>query len=153
MSTAKLDGRYDAIREEAYAANVEIPRLGLAILTWGNASAFDPDMGCFAIKPSGLGYGELDPSSMVVVDLEGRVVDGTLRPSSDTKTHLVLYRSFTGIRGICHSHSAYAVAWAQARRSIPCLGTTHADQTAGPIPCTAMITGRGPRPRLRTGHR
>jgi len=135
-----MSGKYDAIREEAFAANLEIPRLGLAILTWGNASAFDPDLGCFAIKPSGLEYGELTPLSMVVVDLEGRVVEGALRPSSDTKTHIVLYRAFEGIRGICHSHSTHAVAWAQARRSIPCLGTTHADQTAFPIPCTAMIS-------------
>jgi L-ribulose-5-phosphate 4-epimerase len=131
--------KYDELREEACAANLEIARLGLAILTWGNASAFDPAEGVFAIKPSGLEYSELRPESMVVVDLEGKVVEGKLRPSSDTKTHLVLYRSFEGVRGICHSHSTHAVAWAQARRSIPCLGTTHADQTAGEVPCTAMI--------------
>jgi L-ribulose-5-phosphate 4-epimerase len=128
-----------ALREEAFEANREIARLGLAILTWGNASAFDPDSGLIAIKPSGLGYAELRPDSMVVLDLDGRIVEGSLRPSSDTKTHLVLYRSFKGIRGVCHSHSAHAVAWAQARRPIPCLGTTHADQTAGPIPCTPVI--------------
>jgi L-ribulose-5-phosphate 4-epimerase len=132
--------KYDALREEALAANLEIARLELAILTWGNASAFDPAAGVFAIKPSGLEYSELGPESMVVVDLEGKVVEGRLRPSSDTKTHLVLYRSFEGIRGVCHSHSPHAVAWAQARRGIPCLGTTHADQTAGEIPCTAMIS-------------
>jgi L-ribulose-5-phosphate 4-epimerase len=131
--------KYDALREEACAANLEIAKLSLAILTWGNASAFDPSGGVFAIKPSGLEYSELGPESMVVVDLEGKVVEGKLRPSSDTKTHLVLYRSFEGIRGVCHSHSTHAVAWAQARKSIPCLGTTHADQTAGEIPCTAMI--------------
>jgi L-ribulose-5-phosphate 4-epimerase len=131
--------KFDALREEALAANLEIARLELAILTWGNASAFDPAAGVFAIKPSGLEYSELGPESMVVVDLEGKVVEGELRPSSDTKTHLVLYRSFEGIRGICHSHSTHAVAWAQARRGIPCLGTTHADQTAGEVPCTAMI--------------
>jgi L-ribulose-5-phosphate 4-epimerase len=136
----KLGGRYAAIREEACAANLEIPKLSLAILTWGNVSAFEPGLGVFAIKPSGLEYSELTPESMVVVDLEGKVVEGALRPSSDTKTHLVLYRSFEGIRGICHTHSAHAVAWAQARRSIPCLGTTHADQTAGEIPCTDMIS-------------
>lgn len=132
-------GRYDGLREEAFLANVEVDRLRLAILTWGNASAFDPSLGVFAIKPSGLEYGELSPGSMVVVDLEGRVVEGELRPSSDTKTHLVLYRRFDGVRGVCHSHSPHAVAWAQARRSIPCLGTTHADLTAGEIPCTPMI--------------
>ena len=130
---------FSALREEALAANLEIAELKLAILTWGNASAFDPAAGVFAIKPSGLEYSELSPESMVVVDLEGRVVEGSLRPSSDTKTHLVLYRSFEGVRGVCHSHSTYAVAWAQARRGIPCLGTTHADQTAGEIPCTPMI--------------
>ncbi len=136
----KFDGRYAALREEACAANLEIARLELAILTWGNASAFDPSLGAFAIKPSGLEYSELGPDSMVVVDLDGRVVEGSLRPSSDTKTHLVLYRAFEGVRGVCHSHSAHAVAWAQARRGIPCLGTTHADQTAGEVPCTAMIS-------------
>jgi L-ribulose-5-phosphate 4-epimerase len=132
-------GKYDALREEACAANLEIAKLQLAILTWGNASAFDPAAGAFAIKPSGLEYSELGPGDMVVVDLEGRVIEGALKPSSDTKTHLVLYRNFEGIRGVCHSHSTHAVAWAQARRSIPCLGTTHADQTAGEVPCTAMI--------------
>jgi len=133
-------GKYDALREEALAANLEISKLALAILTWGNASAFDPAAGVFAIKPSGLEYSQLRPESMVIVDLDGRVVEGTLRPSSDTKTHLVLYRAFQGIRGICHSHSVHAVAWAQARRGIPCLGTTHADQTAGEVPCTSMIS-------------
>jgi L-ribulose-5-phosphate 4-epimerase len=135
-------GRYAALREEALEANLEIPRLSLAILTWGNASAFDPAAGVFAIKPSGLEYSKLTPANMVVVDLGGKVVEGSLRPSSDTKTHLVLYRSFAGIRGVCHSHSPHAVAWAQARRPIPCLGTTHADQTAGEIPCTGMISAQ-----------
>jgi L-ribulose-5-phosphate 4-epimerase len=133
-------GKYDALREEALAANLEIPKFKLAILTWGNVSAFDPQAGVFAIKPSGLDYDEMKADDMVVVDLEGKVVEGKLRPSSDTKTHLVLYKEFEGIRGICHTHSPHAVAWAQARRSIPCLGTTHADQTAGEIPCTGMIT-------------
>ncbi len=131
--------QYDALREEACAANLEIARLRLAILTWGNASAFDRAAGVFAIKPSGLEYSQLTPESMVVVDLDGKVVAGAMRASSDTKTHLVLYRAFAGIRGVCHSHSPHAVAWAQARRPIPCLGTTHADQTAGEIPCTEMI--------------
>jgi L-ribulose-5-phosphate 4-epimerase len=129
-----------SLREEAFEANREIARLGLAILTWGNASAFDPASGLLAIKPSGLDYGALAPDSMVVLDLDGKIVEGSLRPSSDTKTHLVLYRSFSGIRGVCHSHSPHAVAWAQACRPIPCLGTTHADQTAGPIPCTPFIS-------------
>lgn len=135
-----MSARFDSLREEAWLANREIPRLGLAILTWGNASALDRDAGVFAIKPSGLEYDELKPENMVLVDLDGRVVEGALRPSSDTKTHLVLYRAFSGIRGICHSHSTHAVAWAQARRPIPCLGTTHADQTAESVPCTPMIS-------------
>ncbi|HTX72433.1 MAG TPA: L-ribulose-5-phosphate 4-epimerase AraD [Rectinemataceae bacterium] len=135
-----MSGRFDSLREEAWLANREIPRLGLAILTWGNASALDRDAGVFAIKPSGLEYEELKPGNMVLVDLEGQVVEGNLRPSSDTKTHLVLYRAFAGIRGVCHSHSTHAVAWAQAGRAIPCFGTTHADQTAGPVPCTEMIS-------------
>lgn len=129
-----------SLRKEAFEANREIARLGLSILTWGNASAFDRDSGLMAIKPSGLGYSALGPESMVVLDLAGRVVEGELRPSSDTKTHLVLYRSFAGIRGVCHTHSAHAVAWSQAARAIPCLGTTHADQTAGEIPCTPFIS-------------
>jgi L-ribulose-5-phosphate 4-epimerase len=133
-------GRFGALREEALAANLAIPELGLAILTWGNASAFDPGEGVFAIKPSGVEYRDLRAEDMVVVDLEGRVVEGTGRPSSDTRTHLALYREFGGIRGVCHTHSAHAVAWAQARLDIPCLGTTHADQAAGPVPCTAMIS-------------
>ena len=134
-----MSGKYDALREEALAANLEIPKLGLALFTWGNASAFDPASGVFAIKPSGLEYDRLTPDSMVVVDLDGKVAEGAMRPSSDTKTHAVLYRTFPGIRGICHTHSTYAVAWAQARLPIPCFGTTHADQADGAVPCTAVI--------------
>jgi L-ribulose-5-phosphate 4-epimerase len=140
MSDTTPTARFDALREEAFEANLEIPRLGLAILTWGNASAYDAHAAAFAIKPSGVEYSDLKPRDMVVVDLEGRVIEGRLRPSSDTKTHLVLYASFAGIGGICHSHSPNAVAWAQAQRSIPCLGTTHADLLAGEIPCTALLT-------------
>jgi L-ribulose-5-phosphate 4-epimerase len=131
---------YKTLREEAYEANMEIPRRGLAIYTWGNVSAFDRERGVFAIKPSGVGYDDLSPESMVVVDLEGRTVEGSLRPSSDTKTHLVLYRAFGGIGGVTHTHSTYATAWAQARRSVPILGTTHADFADRPIPCTDYIS-------------
>ena len=134
-----MSSRFDALREEAYLANAAIPVHGLAILTWGNASAYDPAAGVIAIKPSGLEYAELDPAAMVIVDMDGATVEGALRPSSDTKTHLELYRAFKGVRGVCHTHSTYATAWAQARRAIPCLGTTHADQSAISIPCTAMI--------------
>ncbi|MDR3168029.1 MAG: class II aldolase/adducin family protein, partial [Treponema sp.] len=125
---------YKTLREEAFEANREIPRRNLAIYTWGNVSAFDPERGVFAIKPSGVDYEKLSPESMVVVDLEGAPVAGSLRPSSDTETHRALYREFSGIRGITHTHSAHAVAWAQARRPVPVFGTTHADHGAGEIP-------------------
>jgi L-ribulose-5-phosphate 4-epimerase len=130
---------YQTLREEAYEANREIPRQHLAIHTWGNVSAFDAPQGVFAIKPSGVDYDDLTPDSMVIVDLEGRIVAGSLRPSSDTKTHLALYRSFAGIGGITHTHSTYATAWAQARSSVPVFGTTHADFGDRPIPCTDYI--------------
>jgi L-ribulose-5-phosphate 4-epimerase len=119
---------------------MEIPRRNLALYTWGNASAFDPDKGVFAIKPSGVFYDKLKPESMVVVDMEGRVTAGTLHPSSDTETHRVLYRDFPGLRGITHTHSTYAAAWAQARRPVPVFGTTHADHGAEEIPCTDIMS-------------
>jgi L-ribulose-5-phosphate 4-epimerase len=127
------------LRERALAANLEIPRLGLAIYTFGNVSAFDARAGVVAIKPSGVPYDRLGVDDMVVVDLEGRVVEGKLRPSSDTKTHIVLYRSFAGIGGIVHTHSTYATGWAQARAPIPIYGTTHADHLAEDVPCTELM--------------
>ena len=130
---------YKTLREEAYEANLEIKRQNLAIYTWGNASAFDPAKGVFAIKPSGVSYDALTPESMVVVGLDGVIVDGGLKPSSDTKTHQVLYRDFACLRGITHTHSTYAVAWAQAKRPVPVYGTTHADHCAFEIPCTDFI--------------
>jgi L-ribulose-5-phosphate 4-epimerase len=134
---------YKSLKEEACEANREIPRRNLAIYTWGNVSAFDPTHGVFAIKPSGVDYDKLTPSSMVIVDLEGRVVEGSLNPSSDTATHRVLYREFSraglSLRGITHTHSPYAAAWAQARRPVPVFGTTHADYGAEAIPCTEYI--------------
>ncbi|MDR1956260.1 MAG: L-ribulose-5-phosphate 4-epimerase AraD [Treponema sp.] len=130
---------YKTLREEAFEANQEIPRRNLAIYTWGNVSAYDPGKGVFAIKPSGVAYESLCPQDMVLVDLDGTILDGAYRPSSDTPTHRVLYREFSGIRGICHTHSTYAVAWAQARKSVPVLGTTHADHGAQPIPCTEVL--------------
>jgi len=130
---------YKTLREESFEANLEIKRRNLAIYTWGNASAFDPDKGVFAIKPSGVEYDELTPKKMVLVDLDGAVVEGTLKPSSDTKTHQVLYREFA-VRGITHTHSPYAVAWAQAKRPVPVFGTTHADHCAMEIPCTEYIS-------------
>ena len=135
---------YKSLREEAFEANMEIPRRGLAIYTWGNVSAFDPGKGIFAIKPSGVPYEQLKPGMMVVLDLDGAKVDGDLNPSSDTETHRVLYREFAApkktIRGITHTHSPYAVAWSQARRSVPVFGTTHADHGASEIPCTGLLS-------------
>ena len=130
---------YQELKELAWAANQEIPRRGLAIYTFGNVSAFDPALGVLAIKPSGVAYDELTPGDIVVVDLEGRVVEGRLRPSSDTRTHIVLYRQFAGITGIAHTHSTYATGWAQARTPIPIYGTTHADYVAEDVPCTELL--------------
>jgi L-ribulose-5-phosphate 4-epimerase len=131
---------YKTLREESFEANLEIKQRNLAIYTWGNVSAFDPDKGVFAIKPSGVAYEELKPDMIVLVDLDGAVVEGRLKPSSDTKTHQVLYREFKGIRGITHTHSPYAVSWAQAGRPVPIFGTTHADHCAREIPCTEYIS-------------
>ena len=131
---------FESLAEEALRANLEIPALGLAILTWGNASAADPGKGVFAIKPSGLPYAGLSVDSMVVVDYEGRVVEGDLSPSSDTKTHAALYRAWPGIGGVVHTHSTHAVAWAQACAAVPVLGTTHADHSSKPVPCTSYLS-------------
>jgi len=135
-----MPSTYGELKEEAWRANMEIPRRGLAIYTFGNVSAFDAGRAVFAIKPSGVAYDDLKAADMVVVDLEARVVEGTLRPSSDTKTHAALYRVFSGIGGIVHTHSTYATAWAQACLPIPIYGTTHADHLAEDVPCTAVMT-------------
>lgn len=135
MATAK----YSSLKETVYAANMEIPERGLAIYTWGNASGVDPAAGVFAIKPSGVPYAQLSPKDMVILDLEGKAVEGKLRPSSDSPTHAALYRDFPGLGGIVHTHSPHACAWAQARRPIPIYGTTHADHLAADIPCTPLI--------------
>ena len=133
---------YKTLREEAFEANMEIPRRNLAIYTWGNVSAFDSAKGVFAIKPSGLPYDKLTPHSMVVVDLEGAVINGQFKPSSDTETHRILYREFAGagIGGITHTHSTYATGWAQACCSVPVFGTTHADHSVEDIPCTEFLS-------------
>jgi L-ribulose-5-phosphate 4-epimerase len=136
---------YKTLREEAWEANLEIPRRNLAIYTWGNVSALDRERGVFAIKPSGVAYDDLTPESMVIVDMDGAVADGSLRPSSDTETHRVLYRDFPDAGGVTHTHSPYAVAWAQARRTVPVFGTTHADHGAEVIPCTAMMDAEAAR--------
>lgn len=130
---------YKKLKEKCYRANIELPRLGLVIYTFGNVSAIDRRHGVFAIKPSGVDYAKMSADDMVVVDLDGNVVDGDLRPSSDMNTHLVLYREFPRIGGIVHTHSTYAVAWAQSLRPVPIYGTTHADHLACDIPCTELM--------------
>ena len=131
---------YRELKERAWAANQEIPKRGLAIYTFGNVSAFDADRGVIAIKPSGVPYEALTADDLVVLDLAGKVVEGTLRPSSDTPTHLVLYRAWKGIGGIVHTHSTHATGWAQAKLPIPIYGTTHADHLAEDIPCTEVMS-------------
>lgn len=128
------------LKQQVYDANMELQRHGLVVFTWGNVSGIDRAHGVVAIKPSGVSYDELTPESIVLLDLEGKVVEGALRPSSDTPTHLELYRCFDGLGGICHTHSTHATMWAQAQRDIPCLGTTHADHFYGPVPVTAPMT-------------
>jgi len=131
--------QYKSLKDKSWAANIQLSTSGLVIGTFGNVSAFDSSRSVFAIKPSGVPYSQLHPSDMVIVDLENKIVSGTLKPSSDTKTHVVLYQNFKGIGGICHTHSTYASAWAQAMKPIPILGTTHADHIAADIPCTDMM--------------
>ena len=132
--------KYIHIQEEAYEANMQLPILGLVIFTFGNASASDKSMGVFAIKPSGVPYKDLSPDKMVIVDFDGKIVEGNLRPSSDTPTHALLYKHWENIGGIAHTHSTYATAWAQAQRDIPIYGTTHADCNQVNIPCAAPMS-------------
>lgn len=128
------------LKEIVWRANLELVRLNLVTLTWGNVSGLDRKEGLVAIKPSGLAYEEMKVSDIVLVDLEGRRVEGRLNPSSDTPTHLELYKAFTGIGGVAHTHSEHATMFAQAAREIPCLGTTHADVFHGPVPVTRFMT-------------
>lgn len=132
-------GKFDALKEQAYQCNLDLPKYGLVLFTFGNVSAIDRDAGVFAIKPSGVDYDALKPADMVVLNMEGDVVEGKMNPSSDTKTHLVLYKEFPNIGGVVHTHSTYATAWAQAVRSMPIYGTTHADHLHRDIPCTPMM--------------
>src|SRR6266700_6009251 len=125
-----------ALREEVLEANLDLVRTGLVLSTFGNASGVDRKEGLIVIKPSGVDYEAMKPGDLVITDLQGKVMEGTLRPSSDLPTHAALYRAFPSIGGIAHTHSEYATAWAQARRAIPCFGTTHADYFHGPIPLT-----------------
>lgn len=128
------------LKRAVCAANLELPRRGLVAYTWGNVSGIDREKGLVVIKPSGVEYDDLTPEKLVVVDLAGNVVEGARNPSSDTKTHLELYKAFPALGGVVHTHSPYAVAWAQAGRDIPCYGTTHADYFYGPIPCARHLT-------------
>jgi L-ribulose-5-phosphate 4-epimerase len=130
----------DQLKEEVLQANLDLLRNGLVTLTWGNVSGIDRGSGLVVIKPSGVGYEALTRKSMVVVDLQGKAVEGSLRPSSDTPAHICLYNACSSIGGIAHTHSAYATMFAQACREIPCFGTTHADQFHGPVPLTRFLT-------------
>ncbi|GGH85913.1 L-ribulose-5-phosphate 4-epimerase [Pullulanibacillus pueri] len=132
----------EALKEEVLEANLALPKYGLVTFTWGNVSGIDRESGCVVIKPSGVPYEELKIQDLVVVDLEGRTVEGELNPSSDTPTHLVLYRAFPDIGGIVHTHSSWATSWAQASRPIPALGTTQADYFYGSIPCTRPMSAQ-----------
>ncbi len=127
------------LQESVYEANIKLVKHGLVILTWGNVSGIDRDQGIFAIKPSGMDYEAMKPTDMVIVDMDGVVVEGKLKPSSDMPTHLVLYHAFGGVGSIAHTHSRYATAWAQSSGDVPCLGTTHADTYYGPVPCTRPL--------------
>ena len=130
----------EALKEAVWEANLELPARGMVTYTWGNVSGFDREKGLVVIKPSGVAYDALKVQDMVVVDLDGHVVKGSLNPSSDTPTHLVLYRAFKELGGIVHTHSTWATIWAQAGRGIPCFGTTHADYFYGEIPCTRLLS-------------
>jgi len=130
----------EALKEKVFHANLDLVKHGLVIFTWGNVSAIDRESGLVVIKPSGVSYDEMKVEHMVVVDLEGKVVEGNLKPSSDTATHVVLYKAFPGIGGIVHTHSTYATAWSQAGIDLPNIGTTHADYFSQDIPCTRMMT-------------
>ena len=130
----------EELKKKVYEANMELPRRGLVTFTWGNVSGIDREKGLFVIKPSGVEYDELKPEDLVVMDLKGNKVEGDMNPSSDTLTHMILYNEFPSVGGIVHTHSPYAVGWAQAGEDIPCFGTTHADYFYGPVPCARHLT-------------
>ena len=130
----------EELKKKVYEANMLLPKYGLVTFTWGNVSAIDRETGYFVIKPSGVDYEIMKPEDMVVMNLEGNRVEGRYKPSSDTPTHLELYKAFPEIGGIVHTHSSYATSWAQAGRDIPCYGTTHADYIYGPVPCVRCLT-------------
>ena len=142
------------LREEVLEANLELVRRGLVIFTFGNASGFDRTSRLAVIKPSGVPYEQLTPQHLVITDLEGRIIEGTLRPSSDLPTHLALYHAWEGVNGVVHTHSRYATAWAQANMPVPCFGTTHADYFQGPVPVTRTMSRKEIHSEyeLNTGH-
>jgi L-ribulose-5-phosphate 4-epimerase len=131
---------YTELKQIAYEENMKLPKLGLVIYTFGNVSAVDREKSVFAIKPSGVPYEQLRPENMVIVDFDNKIIEGNMRPSSDTKTHAVLYKHWKKIGGIVHTHSTYATAWAQAQRDIPILGTTHADHLTTDVPCAPVMS-------------
>ena len=130
----------EELKQRVYEANMLLPKYGLVTFTWGNVSEIDRESGIFAIKPSGVDYDKLTPEDMVLVDLDGNRVEGRYNPSSDTATHVELYKAYKEIGGVVHTHSSYATSWAQAGRSIPCYGTTHADYFYGEIPCLRCLS-------------
>ncbi len=130
----------EELKRQVYEANMALPKYGLVTFTWGNVSGIDAESGLFVINPSGVEYDKLTPDDMVVMDLDGNKVEGRYKPSSDTPTHLELYKAYPEIGGIVHTHSSYATSWAQAGRSIPCYGTTHADYIYGEVPCVRCLT-------------
>ena len=130
----------EELKEEVYKANMLLPKYGLVTFTWGNVSAIDRESGLFVIKPSGVDYDVMKPEDMVVMDLEGNRVEGKYKPSSDTPSHLEIYKAFPNVGGVVHTHSSYATSWAQSGRSIPCYGTTHADYFYGSIPCVRCLS-------------
>ena len=130
----------EELKKKVYEANILLPKYGLVTFTWGNVSAIDRESGLFVIKPSGVDYDTMTPDDMVVMDLNGNKVEGKLNPSSDTPTHVEIYKAFKEVGGVVHTHSSYATSWAQAGRSIPCYGTTHADYFYGEIPCVRCLT-------------
>lgn len=132
----------EKLKEEVYKANMDLPKYGLVTFTWGNVSGIDRESGLFVIKPSGVDYDLLTPDDMVVVDLNGNKVEGKYNPSSDTATHVELYKAFPNIGGVVHTHSSWATSWAQAGRSIPCYGTTHADYIYGEVACARCLEGK-----------
>jgi L-ribulose-5-phosphate 4-epimerase len=134
-----MSSKYTKLKQECYEANMQLNELNLVVYTFGNVSAVDRENGVFAIKPSGVAYENLKPEDIVIVDFDNNIIEGTMRPSSDTKTHAYLYKNWSNIGGIAHTHATYSVAWAQAQKDIPIFGTTHADHLTKDIPCAAPM--------------